>query len=48
VVQFFDTPSDRVHYVLMEGVSGQIPAAAAQPLGGTIAIAQLYFFSSAF
>ncbi len=36
VVQFFDTPSDRIHYVLMEGVPGQIPAAAAQPPGGTI------------
>jgi len=36
VVQFFDTPSDRIHYVLMEGVPGQIPEAAAQPPGGTI------------
>ena len=31
VVQFFDTPSDRIHYVLMEGIPGQIPTAAAEP-----------------
>jgi hypothetical protein len=36
VVQFFDTPSDRIHYVLMEGVPGQIPLPAGQPPGGTI------------
>jgi hypothetical protein len=36
VVQFFDTPSDRIHYVLMEGVPGRIPEAAGQPPGGTI------------
>jgi hypothetical protein len=36
VVQFFDTPSDRIHYVLMEGVPGLIPEAAGQPPGGTI------------
>lgn len=36
VVQFFDTLSDRIHYVLMEGVPGQIPDEATQPPGGTI------------
>jgi hypothetical protein len=36
VVQFFDTLSDRIHYVLMEGVPGQIPAPEGQPTGGTI------------
>src|SRR4029453_8045173 len=36
VVRFFDTPSDRIHVVLMEGVPGLIPKAAAQPPGGTI------------
>ena len=36
VVQFVDTTSDRIHYVLMEGVPGQIPAPARQPTGGTI------------
>ena len=33
VVEFFDTPSDRIHYVLMEGIPGQIPARATQPAG---------------
>ena len=36
VVRFFDTTSDRIHYLLMEGVPGQIPAPADQPSGGTI------------
>jgi hypothetical protein len=36
VVRFLDTPSDRIHYVLMEGIPGQIPAPAGQTTGGTI------------
>jgi hypothetical protein len=36
VVQFFDTSSDRIHYVLMEGVPGHIPAPAAHPTGVAI------------
>ena len=36
VVQFFDTPSGRTHYVLMEGVPGQIPPPAAHATGETI------------
>ena len=33
VVQFFDTPTSRTYYVLMEGVPGQIPAPADHPSG---------------
>jgi hypothetical protein len=36
VVQFLDTPTGRISYVLMEGVPGQIPAPAAHPSGVTI------------
>ena len=36
VVRFFDTPSGRTHYVLMEGVPGQIPSPAAHATGETI------------
>jgi hypothetical protein len=36
VVQFFDTPPGQTHYLLMEGVPGQIPAPAAHPTGVTI------------
>ena len=36
VVQFFDMPSGRTHYVLMEGVPGQIPPPAAHATGETI------------
>jgi hypothetical protein len=36
VVQFFDVPSSRTHYVLMEGVPGRIPAAGAHPSGVTV------------
>ena len=36
VVQFFDTPSGRTHYVLMEGVPGQIPPPASHATGETI------------
>ena len=33
VVRFFDAPSSRTHYILMEGVPGQIPAPAAHSSG---------------
>ena len=36
MVQFFDTPSGRTHYVLMEGVPGQIPPPAAHATAATI------------
>jgi hypothetical protein len=36
VVRFFDTPSGRTHFLLMEGVPGQIPAAVGHPTGRTI------------
>jgi hypothetical protein len=36
VVQYLDTASGRTHYVLMEGVPGRIPAAAAHPAGVSI------------
>ena len=36
VVQFFDTPTGRTYYVLMEGVPGQIPAPANHFSGVTI------------
>lgn len=36
VVRFVDTPSSRTHYVLMEGVPGQIPAPAEHASGESI------------
>ena len=36
VVRFLDTPSERTYYVVMEGVPGQIPAAATHPAGVSI------------
>jgi len=36
VVRFVDTPSGRMHYLLMEGVPGQIPAPEAHPAGESI------------
>jgi hypothetical protein len=36
VVRFFDVPSGRTHYILMEGVPGQIPDAARHASGETI------------
>ena len=36
VVRFVDTPSGRTHYILMEGVPGQIPDPASHPSGVTI------------
>ncbi|AMY09140.1 hypothetical protein LuPra_02353 [Luteitalea pratensis] len=36
VVRFFDTPSGRTHYLLMEGVPGQIPAPAPHSAGEAI------------
>jgi hypothetical protein len=36
LVQFFDTPSGRTYYVLMEGRPGQIPAPAPHPSGTSL------------
>src|SRR4030095_14689306 len=36
VIQFLDTPSGRTHHVLMEGLPGRIPPAAAHPSGVSI------------
>jgi hypothetical protein len=36
VVRFVDTPSSRTHYILMEGIPGQIPAPAAHASGEAI------------